>query len=707
MYLGTWKMEFKQAYAYQVDNGEATLVNWLPIWVHDGNGIVSIATGTYDTSLPLIIEMGGPGNLPSSTAGSAYDPYWSTYYGGVGNDKNEDMTTDSGENLYTVSNVKGSGTTFPAVNGQTYPNSITYNTLISKFDIDDHQEYATYYGGNQDDFGMAIAEDNENSFDQYVYIAGNSSSTNIQSFPVFSNFNQGKQSGVDGFIAKFKKDNGTIFWNTFYGGNGDDYITDITMDKTNHKMYLTGYTTSTDIGNSTGSVTGFPVASGAVNTFYQPYNQGGYDAFIGQYNTIDRDLVWSTYYGGDGDDYGNAVTFKGNDVFIAGKTNTQTVATSISSPVSANTNGEFPIADPSGGAYVQSQLSSSTTKSVDGFISRFDVDRSLTWATFFGGNSEDFFTDLAVNNQGVFVVGKTSSSTSTTGTCVVNSSGVIPNCATTTNGYIDAYKGFGDVLITQFNTSGQLKWSTCYGDIGQEAAYGDVSCATDNAGNIYIVSNSFPETIGPAATGIPVLDFTGQYFQDDNTHITDGGYGSDNILLMFNDDYEQLWATYFGGGCGGCNDHSGDELSKGIATFNNDWVYFAGLSYGSATPVHKTNPLAYYDAFHDVHDDGYITKLDVVNLATFLEELTNNGEFGYLKGFPNPATNGITLLLPFKDAMQVQVLFYNSLGQQVLTQNVNAANGEMNVNISSLTKGVYFSKIITNSNTYVYSFVKE
>jgi len=683
------------------------LVNWFPLWVHDGNGIVSIATGTYDVGLPLIIEMGGPGNLPSSTSASAYDPYWSTYYGGIGNDQNEAMITDSHENLLTVSNVKGSGTSFQAQNGVGFPNLLTFNTLISKFDINDELIFSTYYGGNQDDYGMAIAEDTENASNEYIYVGGYSSSTNMQMHPIFSNFNQNKQSGVDGFIAKFEKTNGIIFWNTFYGGNGDDYITDIKMDKANHKMYLTGYTTSTNIGNSTGSANGFPVATNAVNTFYQPYNQGGYDAFVGQYNTVARNLVWSTYYGGDGDDYGYAVTYKGNDVFIAGKTNTQTVATTISSPVAANNVGDFPLANPSGGAYVQSQLSSSSTKSVDGFISRFDVDRSLTWATFFGGNSEDKFTDMAVNSQGVFVVGNTWSNTSTTGTCTVNSSGVIPNCATTTNGYVDAYKGFGDVLITQFSTSGQLKWATCYGDIAQDAAYGLVSCATDNAGNIYVVSNSFPETFGTPATGIPVLDYTGQYFQSDNSHTTEGGYGADNILMMFNDDYERLWATYFGGGCSGCTNHGGDEISKGITTYGNDWVYFAGMSYGSATPVHQSNPLAYYDAIHDVHDDGYITKLDVVYLATFLEELTHNGEFAYLKGFPNPATDGITLLLPFKDAMQIQVLFYNSLGQQVLTQNVNAANGEMNVHVSSLTKGVYFSKIITNSNTYVYSFVKE
>lgn len=711
IYLEDWRVEFLQAYAYQTNAGEATLLNWLPIWDHDGNGIVSITTDAYNANLPLIIEMGGTGTLSSTTSGTT--PNWSTYYGGVGRDENEAMTTDSDENLYTVSNVIGSGTTFPAYNGITYPNNITQNTLISKFNKYDEQEFATYFGGSADDFGMAIAEDNEDASNQYVYIGGYSSSANLLLInPVFSNFNQANQTGVDGFLGKFVKDNGLLFWSSYFGGDGDDYITDINMDKSNHKMYWCGYTSSGDVGNNTGSVNGFPLASFATNSFYQPFNQGGFDAFFGQYNTLSRDLVWSTYYGGDGDEYANAIGFKDDDVFIAGKTNTESVALSISSPTAANTNGYFPMANPNGGAYMQTQLGSisgSTYSDYDGFVSQFDVGRSLIWATFFGGESADFFTDLAINTQGVFAVGKTYSETATTGTCSVNTNGEIPSCVSTANGYLDAYKGLGDVLITQFNISGQLKWSTCYGDVSQEAAYGFVSCETDNAGNLYVVSNSFNAVpgFGLPASGIPTLIASGQYNQADNTHASENGYGADNMVLMFNDNYECLWATYFGGGCSGCTDHTGDEISKGITSYNNEWLYFAGFSYSNSTPVQQSNPLAYFDASHDVDDDGYVTKLDVSNLSTFLEELTQNGEIPYLKGYPNPVTSELTILLPFKDIADVGVVFYNNIGQEVLVQSVNAASGEINVNVSSLPKGMYFSKIIAISNQYVYSFIKE
>jgi hypothetical protein len=716
MYLESWNIKLPQTYAYQVNNGEATTLQWLPMWNHDGNGIVSIGTQGYDSSLPLIIEFGGPSSFASSSSGSAIPPYWSTYFGNNAYERVVDMVVDANENIFMVTNTDAISI-YPT--GGKWPvTKSSRNCLISRFGSFEDPIYLTYVGGSSYDFASSIAEEDVTSSitNQWVYVAGYTNSSNFNSENGTSNFNQTDQIDVDGFITRFTKEKGFLNWATFYGGNGDDYITDMKINKVNHELYFSGYTTSTDAGNATGNVNKFPIAN-KPGSFYQDFNQGGKDAFIGQYHTTNQTLDWSSYYGGDQDDYAYAIEFIANgsnaDVYLAGTTITSAVASSISSPTMANSLGQFPLANPGGGAYFQSVLGSKTaTTSLDGFIARFNTTRALTWASFYGGEKEDRIMDLAVNSHGVFTVGRTNSSASTSGNCIVNTSGKLPLCSTTSNGYNEGLHGFlYDVMITQFSASGELKWATCYGDDGNEGQYDNVSCATNTGGDLFVISDSKPLITG--STGITQKDFTGLYYQEDNEHIVENGYGSDVILTMFNNNYERTWATYFGGGCNGCTNNDGDEIASTIATYDNEWIVFGGFTYGDNTPIHDPNysspdPSAWFDGpTTSTNEDGFMTKIVTQNVATFLEELTQNGKLELLKGYPNPAKNELTLVLPYHEASEIEIAIYNSLGQLMKSQKLNATKTELRINISTLPKGMYFSKVITNQKDYVYSFVKE
>ncbi|UTW66769.1 T9SS type A sorting domain-containing protein [bacterium SCSIO 12643] len=721
--LSSWELKFKQAYAYQVSNGQPFLVNWTPLWVHDGNGIVSITTGSYNADLPLIIEMGGPDLAsPSGLSGSSTPAHWGTYYGGEGIDENKDFDIDQVGNFYTLSNVKGSGASFPALDGVTYPNNLSFNIMISKFYPYEEREYATYIGGTEDDNGMAIAYQVVPDAEGNIYIGGYTLSDNLENGQSTSTFNQTKQQGLDGLLMKFEASLGLKLWVSYFGGNGSEFIMD--MKASVEELYICGVTSSTNTGNCSGSA-GMPMCNSLGNSFYQNSNQGGKEAFVAQFSAKPLQqiqLEWSTFLGGDQNDRAYSIAYKynsatqENDIYLAGKTSTSQTTGSYTSPVSANSNGSFPLADPQGGAYFQSVLGATASTSVaDGFLAKFNDQRQLVWSTFYGGDGDDQFSDIATNGNGVTVVGYTESSTDNSGTCTTNLNGDIPKCATSPTAYTASNQGMRDVLITQFNDAGVLHWSTCYGGTGQEAYYGFVNCVSDQEDNVYVTANSLPNPSSPS--NMSTNDPGGVYYQFDNQHITESGNGSDNILLMFDEDNTRLWSTYYGGGCSGCTDDQGDEYVEALTVFNSEWIYFGGNTRSLNTPRHQSWAGAYYDdqqgsiLSNTRVNDGYIAKVNVTDLALFLEELTQKGTIDYLEGYPNPAINNIQVQMPFTQSIEVELIIYNNGGQEIQRIATFTEGNRLNLDITSLKSGVYFMRIEPkndpNTKKYVYSFIKQ
>ena len=74
--------------------------------------------------------------------------------------------------------------------------------------------------------------------------------------------------------------------------------------------------------------------------------------------------------------------------------------------------------------------------------------------------------------------------------------------------------------------------------------------------------------------------------------------------------------------------------------------------------------------------------------------------------FPNPASSFVTLQIsenaPMPDSLEV----YNSIGQLVKQVNVSS-NSDLNVDVTSFSKGVYFVKIATEKASKTIQFVKE
>ncbi|MBN1856610.1 MAG: SBBP repeat-containing protein [Dehalococcoidia bacterium] len=273
----------------------------------------------------------------------------------------------------------------------------------------------TFLGSSGNDEGHSIALDSTGN----VYVCGFS----ITSWgsPVQSYTDE-----CDAFVAKLDRD-GNLAWNTFLGGDGDDYGYGIAVDD-NGNVYVSGYS---DVEWSYES-------HDPVNTF----SGGDCDVFAARLDS-NGNLTWHTFVGGTGTDrgYGIAVDNSG-DVYLSGYSNT-----TWGSPVRGYSD------------------------SYDAFAAEFDGDDgSLTWNTFLGGADSDSARSIAVDGSGnAYVAGK---SNGTWGT---------PVRAYTGNDYDDAFAAAIDC------SDGSLTWNTFLGGDGTDSGNG---IAVDGSGNVYITGTS-------------------------------------------------------------------------------------------------------------------------------------------------------------------------------------------------------------------------
>jgi hypothetical protein len=159
--------------------------------------------------------------------------------------------------------------------------------------------YSTYLGGSDADAGLGIAVDSSGD----AYVTGNASSPD---FPTTPGAFQTTYNNGDAFVSKINPKSSALVYSTYLGGSAYDYGQGIAVDSSGD-AYVTGFTASTD----------FPTMNPLQPTF-----GGGYsDAFVTELNPAGSALVYSTYLGGSGNDYGQgiAVDSAGN-AYVTGQT---------------------------------------------------------------------------------------------------------------------------------------------------------------------------------------------------------------------------------------------------------------------------------------------------------------------------------------------------------------------------------------------------
>src|SRR5690606_2055691 len=119
---------------------------------------------------------------------------------------------------------------------------------------------------------------------------------------------------------------------------------------------------------------------------FQPDYGGG--ATDGCFAKISEEgqLLWFSYYGGEGDDEIIDIIIYADILYLVGKTSSDELATSGVHQDSLN-------------------------GIADGFIASFDLDGNRNWHTYFGGEKEDEVISLVIESGKIVVHGRTSSHT--------------------------------------------------------------------------------------------------------------------------------------------------------------------------------------------------------------------------------------------------------------------------------------------------------
>jgi len=259
---------------------------------------------------------------------------WNTFLGGTDSDFGNGIAVDDS------SIVSVTGTSRASWQGDYAPRRAYdegYDAFAARLKSDGVLEWNTFLGGWGGDEGKGIAVDgNGNS-----YVTGMSG----YDWPRDSTTQRPFSSGYDAFIAKL--DNlGTLIWNTFLGGSGDDFGDAIALYDAGN-LYVAGKSSATWQGTS------------APERAYS----GSNDVFAAKVDGSGA-LQWNTFLGSSTTDEGHGIAVDGsNNVYVAG--NSYATWQGDSAPVRAYTLG------------------------LEAFAAKLGGDGSLMWNTFLGGDGHD------------------------------------------------------------------------------------------------------------------------------------------------------------------------------------------------------------------------------------------------------------------------------------------------------------------------------
>ncbi|MEE8575292.1 MAG: SBBP repeat-containing protein, partial [Thermodesulfobacteriota bacterium] len=508
----------------------------------------SLSFGIKDTAFSAyVMTSGGDGSYTFSTSVGSLPT-------GLGLNTSTGLIsgtpTVAGDTAFTIQVVDGNGDT----DTQAYTLTI-YEMLVL--------DYSTYLGGTGWDMGYGIAVDSSEN----AYVFGYTGSTD---FPTVAAIDPTKSSGNDVFVTKINAAGSALVYSTFLGGTMDEFGNSIAVDSTG-AVYVTGLTQSSNYPTDT--------------AIYGSYGGNG-DAYVTKINAAGSALVYSTYLGGTGGDWGHSIaldssraayvtgyTYSSNfptasaiyssyggsgDAFVT-KINAAGSALTYSTYLggAATDEGNGIVVDSSNNAYVTGQTYSSDfptaspidialSGSSDAFVTKInEAGSALTYSTYLGGSGGEEGHAVDVDSTGAaYVTGGTLSTDFPTASAIYGS-----------------LTGFGnyDVFITKLNASGSaLTYSTYLGGSSSEQGYG---IAVDSSGSAYVTgytySNDFPT----------VSAIYGSY-----------GGSNDAFVTMVNAAGSALaFSTYLGG--------TGEDWGHGLAIDSSGSAYIIGFTESSDFPT--------------------------------------------------------------------------------------------------------------------------
>jgi beta-propeller repeat-containing protein/HYDIN/CFA65/VesB family protein len=233
---------------------------------------------------------------------------YSTYLGGSKADVGQSIKVDGSGNAFVAGYTFS--TDFPLQGPVQGSNAGTVNAFVTELNsAGSAVTFSTYLGGSGDDRAFGLALDSSGN----IYIAGGAQSTN---FPTTVGVIQGTNHGqADAFAAKLNPAGPTLVYSTLLGGSGVDQANGIAVDSSGD-AFITGFTSSTDFPTFSPIQAVLGITGGG-----SCGSSACADAFVSEINPAATALVESTYLGGSGADFGQAIAVSTAGVpFVTGTT---------------------------------------------------------------------------------------------------------------------------------------------------------------------------------------------------------------------------------------------------------------------------------------------------------------------------------------------------------------------------------------------------
>jgi hypothetical protein len=517
---------------------------------------VRFQVGSYDHAKPLII-----------------DPVivYSSYLGGTSADQANAVTIDSAGDAYVAGDT--TSVDFPVTSGVLQSTCkldsfgiCERSAFVSEINAGGTAEvFSTYLGGSSSQIALGVAVDAAGD----AFVAGQTTSTD---FPTLNPYQpacslDANNVCYDAFVAVIKAGGSALLYSSYLGGSGVDSANSIAIDSTGN-AYITGQTASTN----------FPTTSGVIQTMCGTDGQCNLnastglaqpDTFVAKVNTTASgasSLVYSTYLGGSGADYGTAIGLDSSlNAYITGSTSSTDLPA---------TTGAF-----------QSSCKLDSTGVCEGgpFVAKLNpTATALVYLTYLGGSGGgglDTAHGLALDSSGnAYIAGQTGSTD-----FPVTSGAFQTSCGT--DGQCNPVNGVATphAFIAKLNSGGSaLVYSTYLGGSSMDFAS---AISVDSANVPYVTGGTY-------STDFPIS----------NALSTGGALagGEDAFITALNSQGTGLIiSTYLGG--------AANDVGNGVVRDASDDVFVAGSTASTNFPT-----AAPFQAANAGSTDAFVTELGSV-----------------------------------------------------------------------------------------------
>jgi hypothetical protein len=375
---------------------------------------------------------------------------------------------------------------------------------------------------------------------------------------------------------------------------------------------------------------------------------GNGDIFVVKYDPSGT-VLWAKSAGGSGDDWGNSITTDGSgNVYVTGLF--------ISSSIT----------------FGNTILYNAGTSSQDIFIVKYEpTSGNVVWAKRAGGSDNDHANGVITDIDGnVYVTGGFASPSITFGGIIL----------------ANAASGSNDMFIVKYDPSGTVLWAKKAGGSFQDNGWGIAAQGTEGSDNVFVTG----------AFSSPSITFG-------NITLTNNHKSTDIFIVKYKaSDGTVQWAKCAGG--------TGTDIAWGIATDGDGNAYLTGyftstsITFGTIT---LSNNSKWADMFITKYNaDGNVPWAKCVSgiSGQTTHKSTNAGidntTANEITVYPNPTSGRVIVSTNNSQSLINNISVFDLTGKEVLSRQSAVGSQQIEIDLSTLPKGIYIFSIKAGENYY-------